>query len=80
QIRAYDDWQTADAQAAAGASKYYADIANSNLAYAQFQSYLADPAYKTAVDTGVGKLNDALASQNLEVSLPDAPASTDAAQ
>ncbi|WP_175732241.1 LWXIA domain-containing protein [Burkholderia ambifaria] len=80
QLRAYDDWQTADAQAAAGASKYYADIANSNLAYAQFQSYLADPAYKAAVDTSVGKLNDALASQDLEVSLPDAPASTDAAQ
>ncbi|AZQ55867.1 LWXIA domain-containing protein [Burkholderia cenocepacia] len=80
QIRAYDDWQTADAQAAAGAAKYYADISNSNLAYTQFQSYLADPDYKAAVDAGVGKLNDALAPQNLEVSLPDAPASIDAAQ
>ncbi|WP_175911594.1 LWXIA domain-containing protein [Burkholderia sp. BCC1640] len=80
QIRAYDDWQTADAHAAAGEAKYYADIANSNLAYTQFQSYLADPDYKAAVDAGVGKLNDALAPLNLEVSLPDAPASMDAAQ
>ncbi|MGN7983768.1 LWXIA domain-containing protein [Burkholderia sp. 22313] len=80
QIRAYDDWQIADAQAAAGASRYYADISNSNLAYAQFQSYLADPDYKSAVDASVGKLNDALASQNLAVSLPETPASADAAQ
>ncbi|WP_412024130.1 LWXIA domain-containing protein [Burkholderia cepacia] len=80
QIRAYDDWQNADAQAAAGASKYYADVANSNLAYTQFQSYLADPDYKAAVDAGVSRLNDALAQQGLQVSTPDAPASADAAQ
>lgn len=43
QIRLYDDWQAASAKAAVGASKYYADVANSNLAYTQFQSYLADP-------------------------------------
>ncbi|AXF22982.1 LWXIA domain-containing protein [Burkholderia pyrrocinia] len=80
QIRLYDDWQTASATAAVGASKYYADVANSNLAYTQFQSYLADPDYKGALDAGVGRLNDALQPLELQVTMPDAPASQDAAQ
>ncbi|MFT9640110.1 hypothetical protein ACMZ49_22770, partial [Alcaligenes phenolicus] len=80
QIRLFDDWQTASATAAVGASKYYADVANSNLAYTQFQSYLADPDYKDALDSGVGRLNDALQQQGLQVTMPDAPASQDAAQ
>ncbi|WP_176035231.1 LWXIA domain-containing protein [Burkholderia multivorans] len=80
QIRLYNDWQTASAKAAVGASKYYADVTNSNLAYAQFQSYLADPDYKAALDAGVGRLNDALQPQGLQVTMPDAPDSPDAAQ
>ncbi|MEK8061751.1 LWXIA domain-containing protein [Burkholderia contaminans] len=80
QIRLFDDWQTASATAAVGASKYYADVANSNLAYTQFQSYLADPDYKDALDSGVGRLNDALQPLELQVTMPDAPASQDAAQ
>ncbi|CAB3764364.1 hypothetical protein B7G54_07725 [Burkholderia puraquae] len=80
QTRLYDDWQTASATAAVGASKYYADVANSNLAYTQFQSYLADPDYKSALDAGVGRLNDALQPLELQVTMPDAPASQDAAQ
>ncbi|RQZ12857.1 LWXIA domain-containing protein [Burkholderia sp. Bp9031] len=80
QIRLYDDWQTASAKAAVGASKYYADVANSNLAYTQFQSYLADPDYQAALDAGVGRLNDALQPLELQVTMPDAPASRDDAQ
>ena len=80
QIRLYDNWQTASAKAAVGASKYFADVANSNLAYTQFQSYLADPDYKAALDAGVGRLNDALQPLELQVTMPDAPASQDAAQ
>ncbi|VWD60030.1 peptidoglycan-binding protein [Burkholderia lata] len=80
QTRLYDDWQTASATAAVGASKYYADVANSNLAYTQFQSYLADPNYKSALDAGIGRLNDALQPLELQVTMPDAPASQDAAQ
>ncbi|MEK7896642.1 LWXIA domain-containing protein [Burkholderia contaminans] len=80
QIRLFDNWQTASATAAVGASKYYADVANSNLAYTQFQSYLADPDYKDALDSGVSRLNDALQQQGVQVTMPDAPASQDAAQ
>ncbi|WP_175689134.1 LWXIA domain-containing protein [Burkholderia anthina] len=80
QIQLYDNWQTASAKAAVGASKYYSDVANSNLAYTQFQSYLADPDYKGALDSGVGRLNDALQPLGLQVTTPDAPASQDAAQ
>ncbi|WP_175806968.1 LWXIA domain-containing protein [Burkholderia metallica] len=80
QIRAYDDWQTAQAHASAGSAKYFADVANSNLAYAQFQSTLADPDYKAALDAGVGRLNDALQPFDLQVSMPDPPDSADAAQ
>ncbi|WP_175903778.1 LWXIA domain-containing protein [Burkholderia seminalis] len=80
QIRLYDDWQTASAKAAVGASTYFADVANSNLAYTQFQSYLADPDYKAALDAGVGRLNDALQPLELQVTMPDAPASQDATQ
>lgn len=80
QIRLYDDWQTASATAAVGASKYYADVANSNLAYTQFQSYLADPDYKSALDAGVSRLNAALQPLELVVTMPDAPDSKDAAQ
>ncbi|MBM2771225.1 LWXIA domain-containing protein [Burkholderia anthina] len=80
QTRLFDDWQTASAKAAVGASKYYADVANSNLAYAQFQSYLADPDYKAALDSGVGRLNDALQPLGLQVTAPDAPQSQDDAQ
>ncbi|WP_244144241.1 DUF4781 domain-containing protein [Burkholderia vietnamiensis] len=80
QIRLYDDWQKAQAHASAGSAKFFADVANSNLAYAQFQSYLADPDYKAALDAGVGRLNDALQPLDLQVSMPDAPDSADAAQ
>ncbi|WP_306716506.1 LWXIA domain-containing protein [Burkholderia dolosa] len=80
QIRLYDDWQAASAKAAVGASKYYADVANSNLAYTQFQSYLADPDYKAALDAGVGRLNDALKPLSLQVTMPERPDSADAAQ
>ncbi|MPV70452.1 LWXIA domain-containing protein [Burkholderia sp. BE17] len=74
QIQAYDDWQSAASSATVGQAKYWADVSNANLAYTQFQSYMGDPAYQDAIDTGVGKLNDALAPLQLQVDLPDPPA------
>ncbi|KVL35610.1 LWXIA domain-containing protein [Burkholderia sp. MSMB1835] len=73
QVQAYDDWQSATSSAVTAQAKYWADVSNANLAYKQFQSYMADPAYKDAIDTGVGKLNDALAPLQLQVDLPDPP-------
>ncbi|WP_174994617.1 LWXIA domain-containing protein [Burkholderia arboris] len=73
QVQAYDDWQSATSGAVTGQAKYWADVSNANLAYTQFQSYMADPAYKDAIDTGVGNLNDALAPLQLQIDLPDAP-------
>ncbi|WP_241295537.1 LWXIA domain-containing protein [Burkholderia stabilis] len=74
QVQAYDDWQSAASSATVGQAKYWADVSNANLAYTQFQSYMGDPAYKDAIDSGVGKLNDALAPLQLQVDLPDPPA------
>ncbi|KML63534.1 peptidoglycan-binding protein [Burkholderia cepacia] len=74
QVQAYDDWQSATSSATVGQAKYWADVSNANLAYTQFQSYMGDPAYKDAIDTGVGNLNDALAQLQLQVDLPDPPA------
>nr|WP_253196248.1 DUF4781 domain-containing protein [Burkholderia cenocepacia] len=73
QVQAYDDWQSATSTAVTAQAKYWADVSNANLAYTQFQSYMADPAYKDAIDTGVGKLNDALEPLQLQVDLPDPP-------
>ncbi|WP_175820743.1 LWXIA domain-containing protein [Burkholderia sp. BCC0419] len=73
QVQAYDDWQSATSTAVTAQAKYWADVSNANLAYTQFQSYMADPAYKDAIDSGVGKLNDALAPLQLQVDLPDPP-------
>ncbi|AQQ23344.1 LWXIA domain-containing protein [Burkholderia cenocepacia] len=73
QVQAYDDWQSATSTAVTAQAKYWADVSNANLAYTQFQSYMADPSYKDAIDTGVGKLNDALEPLQLQVDLPDPP-------
>ncbi|WP_165848117.1 LWXIA domain-containing protein [Paraburkholderia lacunae] len=70
---AYDAWQIADAKSAALQGKYGADVANSNLAYTQFQAYAADPEYKDALDAGVGRLNDALAPLGLQITPPPPP-------
>jgi hypothetical protein len=70
---AYDAWQVADAKSTALQGKYGADVANSNLAYTQFQAYAADPEYKDALNAGVGRLNDALAPLGLQITPPQAP-------
>ncbi|WP_027781111.1 MULTISPECIES: LWXIA domain-containing protein [Burkholderia] len=80
QSKLYDDWKSADAHAAAGTAKYFADLSNAYLARTQLRSYLVDPDYKAALDAGIGGLNDALAKQDLQVNLPEAPESPEAAQ
>ncbi|HEF5872748.1 TPA: LWXIA domain-containing protein [Burkholderia cenocepacia] len=80
QSKLYDEWRSADAHAAAGTAKYFSDLSNAYLARTQLQSYLVDPDYKAALDAGIGRLNDALAEQDLQVNLPEAPDSPDAAQ
>ncbi|KVO10908.1 hypothetical protein WJ74_17150 [Burkholderia ubonensis] len=80
QSKLYDDWRSADAHAAAGTAKYFADLSNAYLARTQLQSYLVAPDYKAALDAGIGQLNTALAEQKLQVNLPEAPESADAAQ
>ncbi|MFL9858240.1 LWXIA domain-containing protein [Paraburkholderia madseniana] len=69
---AYDAWQIADAKETAALSASSADIANSNLAYAQLQSYASNPDYKDAMVAGVGRLNDALAPLGLQLNAPAA--------
>ncbi|ALX15401.1 hypothetical protein P350_28465 [Burkholderia cepacia JBK9] len=80
QSKRYDEWRSADAHAAAGTAKYFSDLSNAYLARTQLQSYLVNPDYKAALDSGISRLNTALAGQLLQVNLPEAPESPDAAQ
>ncbi|MFM0298548.1 LWXIA domain-containing protein [Paraburkholderia sediminicola] len=72
QLGAYDAWQKADASLAKANSHYSADVANSNLAYAQLQSHASDPDYGDAMKTSIANLNNKLAPLGLEVSAPPA--------
>ncbi|MFM0614401.1 LWXIA domain-containing protein [Paraburkholderia nemoris] len=72
QLGAYDTWQKADASLAKANSRYSADVANSNLAYAQLQSHASDPDYSGAMNTSLTNLNNKLAPLGLEVSAPPA--------
>ncbi|GLU34090.1 LWXIA domain-containing protein [Trinickia caryophylli] len=72
QLGAYDAWQKADAAYAKAQSRENADIANSNLAYAQLQGYASDKTYAGAMDAGIQNLNDKLAPLGLEVQAPEA--------
>ncbi|MPW20192.1 LWXIA domain-containing protein [Paraburkholderia sp. CNPSo 3157] len=70
QLGAYDKWQKASAAYSQAQGRESADIANSNLAYAQLQSHASDKDYSGAMDSGLARLNDKLAPLGLEVNAP----------
>lgn len=70
QLGAYDKWQKASAAYSQAQGRESADIANSNLAYAQLQSHASDKDYSGAMDSGLAKLNNKLAPLGLEVNAP----------
>ncbi|SEJ93504.1 LWXIA domain-containing protein [Paraburkholderia diazotrophica] len=70
QLGAYDKWQKASAAYSQAQGRESADIANSNLAYAQLQSHASDKDYSGAMDSGLANLNNKLAPLGLEVNAP----------
>ncbi|WP_239687612.1 hypothetical protein, partial [Burkholderia cenocepacia] len=61
QKQAYDAWQKADAKLSEAKALHNADIANSNLAFAQLQSYGSNGDYADAMDAGIARINKQLA-------------------
>lgn len=71
QKQAYDAWQRADAKLSAAKARHNADIANSNLAYAQLQSYASDGDLADAMNAGIARVNDALAPLGRVIDVPE---------
>ncbi|KVN62473.1 LWXIA domain-containing protein [Burkholderia stagnalis] len=71
QKQAYDTWQHADAKLSEAKARHNADVANSNLALAQLQSYASNGDYADAMDVGIGRVNDQLAPLDRVIDAPD---------
>ncbi|WP_322081306.1 LWXIA domain-containing protein [Burkholderia sp. BCC1972] len=72
QKQAYDTWQRADAKLSEAKARHNADIANSNLALAQLQSYASNGDYSDAMDAGIARVNDQLAPLGRMIDAPAA--------
>ncbi|RQR57758.1 LWXIA domain-containing protein [Burkholderia sp. Bp9125] len=71
QKQAYDTWQHADAKLSEAKARHNADVANSNLALAQLQSYASNGDYADAMNAGIGRVNDQLAPLDRVIDAPD---------
>ncbi|MEB2496023.1 LWXIA domain-containing protein [Burkholderia cenocepacia] len=72
QKQAYDAWQKADAKLSEAKALHNADIANSNLAFAQLQSYGSNGDYADAMDAGIARINKQLAPLDRVIDVPPA--------
>ncbi|WP_244138306.1 LWXIA domain-containing protein [Burkholderia stabilis] len=72
QKQAYDAWQNADAKLSEAKALHNADIANSNLALAQLQSYASNGDYADAMSAGIARINTRLARLDRVIDVPPA--------
>ncbi|MBN3820258.1 LWXIA domain-containing protein, partial [Paraburkholderia sp. Se-20369] len=71
QKQAYDTWQHADAKLSEAKARHNADVANSNLALAQLQSYASNGDYADATSAGISNVNEQLAPLDRVIDAPD---------
>ncbi|MCA3852741.1 MAG: LWXIA domain-containing protein, partial [Burkholderia sp.] len=72
QKQAYDAWQNADAKLSEAKALHNADIANSNLALAQLQSYASNGDYADAMSAGIARVNKQLVPLDRVIDVPPA--------